>query len=330
VLLTHKGTVGNTAIAPDCDAPFLMLTPQVTYYRVASDKLDPYFLRCAFDDPWFQGRIASLADQSTRPFVGITAQRDLFVRILPLAVQRRVSYAIRGIDDLIENNRRRIDCLAASASLHWRRLFEGDMSRHCDVSATAARASRSMGQYCKIVMGQAPPSGRCNTDGVGLSFHQGVGSYGRHFPNHETFTDDTRRRASEGDILFSVRAPVGRLNFADRPLVVGRGLAAIRHRTDAQRYLYHFLQFTVREDAHGGGTIFKAVTRDEVEGLPWYEPPPLDLAAFEAIAEPIWDLISTLTRRNATLRKLRDLLLPKLLSGEIDPSRLPLPPEEPA
>ena len=80
VLLSHKGSVGYVAIAPDHD-PYLMLTPQVTYYRVNEEKLSQDFLRYAFTDQTFQKRLASVAgQQGTRGYVGIRDQRKLTVR----------------------------------------------------------------------------------------------------------------------------------------------------------------------------------------------------------------------------------------------------------
>ena len=80
VLLSHKGSVGYVATAPD-HFPYLMLTPQVTYYRVDDEKLSPDFLSYAFKDPLFQKRLINFAgEQGTRGYVGIRAQRKLKIR----------------------------------------------------------------------------------------------------------------------------------------------------------------------------------------------------------------------------------------------------------
>src|SRR3546814_8999475 len=85
-----------------------------------------------------------------------------------------------------------------------------------------------------ITMGQSPKSEFYNTDGVGTPFHQGVTDFGSHFPTHRKFCTVDGRSAVEGDILVSVRAPVGRLNLADTTLVIGRGIAAIRSRSRSE------------------------------------------------------------------------------------------------
>src|SRR3546814_9473871 len=89
---------------------------------------------------------------------------------------------------------------------------------------------------------QSPKSEFYNTDGVGTPFHQGVTDFGSHFPTHRKFCSVDGRSAVEGDILVSVRAPVGRLNLADTTLVIGRGIAAIRSRSGHQNLLFEKLE----------------------------------------------------------------------------------------
>lgn len=171
---------------------------------------------------------------------------------------------------------------------------------------------------CKLVMGSSPSSEFYNQVGEGLPFHQGVTNFGVRFPTHETFTTVTDRTADAGDVLCSVRAPVGRINVANRQLVVGRGLSAIRHNGGAQSFLlYHLFHFFREEDSIGDGTIFKAVTKKDMESIQILSPPADLLAAFEGIANPLDALIRLNEEGSRTLTGLRDTLLPKLLSGEI-------------
>ena len=79
-----------------------------------------------------------------------------------------------------------------------------------------------------LLMGQSPKSEFYNTIGKGLPFNQGVGTYGERFPKREVYCSVLGRVAEEGDILFSVRAPVGRINIADTKMIIGRGLASIK------------------------------------------------------------------------------------------------------
>jgi len=180
---------------------------------------------------------------------------------------------------------------------------------------------------CAIVtMGQSPSSEFYNDKANGLPFHQGVTNFGQHFPSHKMFCSSEGRLAEAGDILVSVRAPVGRINLSPSRLVIGRGLCAVRSRTGQQTFLLHRLFETFKEeDSMGNGAIFKAVSKQEVLGLPFLVPPAPLVVAFEKKASPIWSLVRNLTHQNENLRATRDLLLPKLISGELDVSELPLP-----
>jgi type I restriction enzyme S subunit len=87
VLITHKGTIGNVAVLK-CKYDFIMLTPQVTYYRPKHDILSS-FLKHYFESDWFQKRIKRESwAGSTRAYVGITKQLDLPILIPPLSLQR--------------------------------------------------------------------------------------------------------------------------------------------------------------------------------------------------------------------------------------------------
>lgn len=108
-------------------------------------------------------------------------------------------------------------------------------------------------------MGQSPKSDFDNTNGDGLPFHQGVGTYGDRFPVNETCYSVSGRTANEGDILFSVRAPVGRVNIANTKMIIGRGLAALSHKRGFDSYVFYLLKTAfANEDIIGTGEIFNS------------------------------------------------------------------------
>ena len=103
VLLTHKATIGRTAIVPD-KYPLIILTPQVTYYRVKKG-IDSRYLKYYFDSPEFQNTLESWANSgSTRAYLGITAQHKLPIILPPLAVQEKIARVLGRIDDKISIN----------------------------------------------------------------------------------------------------------------------------------------------------------------------------------------------------------------------------------
>lgn len=107
ILLSHKGTVGQVAIVPDkLDYPYLMLTPQVTYYRTDQEFLNNKFLYYVLSSFYFQNQIEKLSSQSTRAYVGITSQGSLKIAIPDDTNEQKI---IVEILEKIENNKRLSD-----------------------------------------------------------------------------------------------------------------------------------------------------------------------------------------------------------------------------
>ncbi|WP_423807339.1 restriction endonuclease subunit S [Photobacterium damselae] len=106
VLISHKATIGRTAIVQQNDYPYLMLTPQVTYYRIIDDeKLSNVYLKAYFDSPFFQSLLALWAGSgSTRAYLGITAQLKLPVIVPPIDSQNFIANHVFTFNEKIELN----------------------------------------------------------------------------------------------------------------------------------------------------------------------------------------------------------------------------------
>ena len=111
VLLTHKATIGETAILSNLMTEYAMLTPQVTYYRIKNEeRLNREYLYSFFNSLDFQTELKTKAAQSTRPYIGITAQQNLKI-ILPAEIdeQIRIGLYFRNLDHLITLHQRQTD-----------------------------------------------------------------------------------------------------------------------------------------------------------------------------------------------------------------------------
>lgn len=108
VLITHKATIGETAILKGLRTDFAMLTPQVTYYRIKdNNRLSQKYLYAWFNSDCFQKEIKTKAAQSTRPYIGISAQRELGIS-LPKSIEEQgmIGNFIYNLDTLITLHRR--------------------------------------------------------------------------------------------------------------------------------------------------------------------------------------------------------------------------------
>jgi len=324
VLLTHKGTVGNVAIVK-CTSPYIMLTPQVTLYRVDSNKLSNVFLKYAFLEPSFQRRLRGFSDQSTRPYIGILAQRKLEIAFpLDIAVQQKIASILSAYDDLIENNLKRIRLLEEAAQHLYREWFvrfrfPGWKGVEVVDGLPVGWGEKTLGEMCHLTMGQSPSSDFYNEHGEGLPFHQGVTNYGHRFVSHKTFCTNETRIAEEGDILCSVRAPVGRLNVTIDKIVIGRGLSAMRNKDSLQSFQFYQLKnHFVQEDMIGGGTIFSSVTKKELESQVFVCPTKELMELFERVCKPMDEQIRNIHLQNQKLKEARDILLPRLMNQTIE------------
>ena len=173
-------------------------------------------------------------------------------------------------------------------------------------------------------MGQSPSGSSYNEIGDGEVFYQGRAEFGYRFPTRRLYTTEPKRMAEIGDVLLSVRAPVGDLNVAYERCCIGRGLSAIHSRSGHQSFILYTM-FALRPQLdlfNGEGTVFGSINRNSLNDMPINIPPEEAIAAFETAGHPMDDLIRTNYEENCRLEELRDLLLPKLMSGEIDVSAI--------
>jgi len=123
---------------------------------------------------------------------------------------------------------------------------------------------------CEVIAGQSPEGRFYNGEGKGLPFYQGKKDFGEKFIEAPTtWTTQKTKIAQEGDILMSVRAPVGPVNFATEEICIGRGLAAIRSGTALNRdFLFYQLLHLQPEIAGREGAVFASINKSEIEALP--------------------------------------------------------------
>ena len=317
VLLTHKATIGRTAIVPDTYKT-IILTPQVTYYRVKKN-IDNRYLKYYFDTPAFQITLSNWAGSgSTRAYLGITAQKKLPVILPEYAIQKRVASILGILDDKIRNNNEINENLQEQArAIYHHMIIE---------NADAAWTPGVLSDIAVITMGQSPKGESYNEDGVGTVFFQGRAEFGFRFPTRRLYTTDPKRMAQANDALMSVRAPVGDMNVAYEDCCIGRGLGAIRSKDGHQSFVLYTM-FALREQLNvfnGEGTVFGSINRDALNSMPVDIPPKEIMDQFEDIVAPMDAAIRNNYDEICRLQATRDGLLPMLMSGKLDVSDIDL------
>ena len=119
-----------------------------------------------------------------------------------------------------------------------------------------------------VTMGQSPKSEFYNSEGQGMPFLQGNRTFGKRYPVFDTYTTMPTKTAKAGDVIMSVRAPVGDLNFTPVDMCLGRGVCGIRMKNGNQDFLFYLLKYYMPQLLNKeSGTVFGSVNRNDINGL---------------------------------------------------------------
>lgn len=280
---------------------------------------DPQFIYYLATSPWFRNiAIKSMVGSSGRQRVQQSVLDDLVLNVPPLEEQKKISSFLCVLDQKIALNNEINDNLQQQAQAVYEEMFINNP----DASLT----SGTLSDIAIVTMGQSPKGSSYNEQAIGEVFYQGRAEFGFRFPCRRLYTTEPKRIAEPGDVLLSVRAPVGDLNVAYERCCIGRGLGAI-HSKDGHSSFILYTMFSLKPQLdvfNGEGTVFGSINRDSLNAMPVEIPSPDRIEQFEAFARPMDDLIRSNYEEICRLEALRDSLLPKLMSGEIDVSDIQL------
>ena len=240
--------------------------------------------------------------------------KKLKIKLPPMDLQNKIGYFIDNINDRIELNKN----LEQQAQAIYQQMFIDN--------ASSDWAEGTLSNIADITMGQSPSGSSYNEDGNGTIFFQGRAEFGFRFPTVRLYTTEPKRMACANDTLMSVRAPVGDLNVAHTDCCIGRGLAAIHSKNNHQSFvLYTMFSLKKQLDVFNGeGTVFGSINRSSLNEMPILIPSSEKLAEFEALVAPMDATIRSNYDEICRLDQLRDTLLPKFMSGELDVSDIDL------
>lgn len=353
VLLTHKATIGRTALLRQLPTQYAVLTPQVTYYRVKNQEiLNPIYLKYYFDSPAFQRIIKKRAGAgSTRAYIGITEQWDLPVSYPDIKTQNDIVDVLKSIDDTIANNTRiceGLDSLAKIVYDYWFTQFDFPNANGKPYRASGGtmewnnQLKRKIPKDWKV----APLSTIISGINTGLNprdnFVFGDGSI-RYltvknlttagtidFSSCDMIDEEARtiihRRSdiSVGDILFASIAPLGRCYLIQSPPEdwdINESVFSIRGNSKCitPEFLYMFFMsdtFIKGATSSSTGSIFKGIRINTLLDMVAVIPPKHITEAFSAQIKDMLALKAQKSEENMELTKLRDWLLPMLMNGQ--------------
>lgn len=329
IVITHRGTLGQIALIPT-DSKYQRYVISQSQFRMRCnlERVLPEFVVYYFHTREGQHQILSNKSQVGVPALArpTTTFQSLTLPLPSLAVQKKIIQILASLDDKIELNNRinkNLETQAQAIFKSWFVNFEPFQNEEFIESELGLipRGWRvgTLGEISDILMGQSPSGSSYNENGEGMVFYQGRAEFGERFPNRRLFTTEPKREAQENDILLSVRAPVGDFNIATEKCCIGRGLASIAPKPNFYSYCVCLMgHLKPNFDTYNGeGTVFGSINKANLNNMKVIIPTIDVVKKFDVLICDINKIILSYFRQNKTLSTLRDTLLPKLMSGEI-------------
>ena len=283
-----------------------------------SEEVDSLFLYYFFCLNTTKEFVRSIAVGATMPSINTKLLGEVEVVCPEIEEQRKIADILSKIDDKIEENQKINENLEQQAKALYQQMFIENTSPDW--------IEGSLRDIADITMGQSPSGSSYNEDGIGAIFFQGRAEFSFRFPTIHLYTTEPKRMACANDILMSVRAPVGDLNIAHTDCCIGRGLAAIHSKTNHQSFVLYTM-FSLRQQLdvfNGEGTVFGSINRSSLNDMPILIPSDETIEEFERIVAPMDAAIRNNYDEICRLQAIRDTLLPRLMSGELDVSSIDL------
>ena len=305
IIVGRKGSVGEVKYSPVNFFPI-----DTTYYvslkeGMADIRFMYYFLLTLHID--------EMNSHSAVPGLNRNDVYSLDVTVPPLPEQRAIASVLSSLDDKIDLLHRENKTLEAMAETLFRQWFIEEAKDEWEKGVIPDEFD--------FTMGLAPPGESYNEEGIGVPLYQGNADFQFRFPKKRVYTTDPKRFAEKYDALISVRAPVGTINMADDKCCIGRGIAAFRYKNNNSFYTYTYyklrsLMWEIQQ-FNDEGTVFGSINKRDFESFEIVIPPFNVIVQFQNFAKPLDDKIIVNSIQIRTLEKLRDTLLPKLMSGEV-------------
>jgi len=331
IAISKSGTIGSLGILKD----EMCGNRAVINIDVNTDVSDLYYV--FYTLKYKKNEIISKSGGSIQKNLYVSALETISLNHNNLAIQKQIASVLYSLDSKIEINNRinsELEAMAKTLYDYWfvqfdfpdaegkpykrsggKMVWNEELKRVIPVRWT----SGELQEIANIKMGQSPPGESYNNDGDGMIFYQGCTDFGNRFPTIRQFTTEPTRFAKEGDILLSVRAPVGTLNLAKEDCCIGRGLSALNSKDNCIAYLFGVMvnlkQIFDRRNVDG--TTFGSITKDDLFSLKVVRPEKDILKQYHSIINPTFEKQNKIALENIQLSSLRDWLLPMLMNGQV-------------
>lgn len=304
VLVAINGTLGNVGLYRD--EP-VALGKSACYINV-NDKAEKLFVRYVLENHDFQRYARDFATGSTIKNLGLKAVRDYSFNLPPLPTQRKIASILSAYDDLIENNLKRIKLLEEKAQLHYKELMQDSVKWD----------KVKLEEFVSVVKGRKPANVLDQPEDDSLLYLL-LDTVER---TKTLYTSDlTLPLSKDTDVLMCMDGARSGLAFRGMNGAIGSTMAIWRSNSErvSGEFLYQYMKQNESAIIQGNtGAAIPHANRKFILDMKMAIPPKKEAKYFDSLTLPLIKLINTLHNQNIKLREARDILLPKLMNGQIE------------
>ena len=326
ILFSMIGTIGNI---------YLENNPHVEYacknmgiFKFSGNKADAFWMYYYLKSPQAKAYIQTHLRGSTQAYMPLGGLRDMPVPVPPQSVRNAIIAILRPIDEKIVCNNAINDNLELQAQAYFQKLFVDN--------ANPKWKGGTISDLGLVVGGSTPSKAKAEyytNSGIAwitpkdLSVNKSKFiTHGGHHITELGLKNSSASIMPKGTVLFSSRAPIGYIAIAAGEVTTNQGFKSIVPKTEiGTAFVYFFLKYNLSViEGMASGSTFKEVSGNTMRNIPTTIPDEETLVQFNSFCTPIFAQQRILEDQNHALATLRDSLLPKLMSGEIDVSAIRL------
>ena len=325
LIITREAPIGEVGMIPaniEC-----CLGQRMVLLRVDQSICDNFYLLYSLQSPYVKNQISwSEGTGTTVSNLRIPHLENIKIPYIPLELQKRVSSVLRVIEEKIFNNSKINENLEQQAQAYFEDLFV--------VNADPNWPECTLSDIGSIVAGGTPSKSKPEyyaDQGIAWITPKDLSidkskfiSHGENDISELGFSKSSTKKMPAGTVLFSSRAPIGYIAIAQNELTTNQGFkSVIPNEKIGTSYVYFLLKNLLPTiEGMASGSTFKEISGAGMKSVPTVMPDVDTIQFFNNFCEPIFKEQEILEAENRRLSALRDSLLPKLMSGEIDISSL--------
>jgi type I restriction enzyme S subunit len=211
---------------------------------------------------------------------------DLLVAVPPYEEQKRIGEFLYAIDERRDTQREMneliYDLLLTTFKDRFIHHGGAGESKNTEIGEVPADFEvKTLSEFVEIELGNSPKSEYYNEEEEGVAFFQGSNTFGSFYPTVEKWCTKPNKFAEEGDVLISIRAPVGDLNIATQRCCIGRGVTGLRMKEYENHFLFYLLEAKQKDwEKYKSGTTFNSINKSDIESFPVPYPPEDEIKEF--------------------------------------------------